>query len=77
MSPPKELAKRYADGKYKGELRDGKRFGYGVMEYSNGDVYEGTWNDDKRFGSGKLIQRNGDLYEGMWFENEKIRQRKT
>ena len=35
--------KQYKDAVYKGELKDRKREGKGVIIYNNGRVYEGDW----------------------------------
>ena len=32
---------------YEGNYKDGKRNGFGKMEYPNGDIYEGEWSDNK------------------------------
>ena len=42
--------KYYRDASYKGELRNRKRNGKGVMIYKNGRIYEGEWLNDKRQG---------------------------
>ena len=44
--------KQYKDAIYKGELRERKRDGKGVIVYHNGRVYEGEWVADKRQGRG-------------------------
>lgn len=44
--------KQYKDAVYKGELKDRKREGRGVIKYNNGRVYEGEWHEDKREGRG-------------------------
>lgn len=33
-----------------GEWLDGKRFGYGIFRYENGDRYMGEWKDGYRWG---------------------------
>jgi hypothetical protein len=38
---------------YDGELRYGKRHGYGTFFYANGARYEGEWKDDVK--SGKVL----------------------
>lgn len=40
------------------------RWGYGVMERPNGEIYSGQWKEDFYHGFGKLKKANGDLYEG-------------
>jgi hypothetical protein len=38
--------KKYHDAVYRGELKDGKRHGLGVMVYRKSRVYEGSWSSD-------------------------------
>ena len=54
--------KQYKDAVYKGELKDRKREGKGVIIYNNGRVYEGDWVDDKRHGRGFERFLNGNTY---------------
>ena len=35
--------KKYQDAVFRGELKEGKRHGFGVMVYRKNRVYEGTW----------------------------------
>lgn len=49
---------------YQGDLKDGKRSGWGVLIWDNGDRYEGEFKNDKRHGKGKLVWANGEIYEG-------------
>eukprot|EP01031_Cornospumella_fuschlensis_P028910 gene28910-34887_t len=59
-------------GAYDGAMNEqGQRHGYGVMKYTNGDVYEGMWETDKKHGLGKQIHRNGDIYEGEFVHGRK------
>jgi len=38
----------FPDGrKYEGGWEEGKRFGFGMMYYPNGDVYEGEYRNDR------------------------------
>ena len=47
--------RRYKDGSvYKGALRDGKRFGRGLVTFKDGGYYEGFFQNDKYQGSGKF-----------------------
>ena len=45
---------KWAGDKYKGDYSEGKRNGYGVYYYVNGDVYEGNWVNGMREGKGSL-----------------------
>lgn len=38
--------KKYNDAIYRGQLKAGKREGYGVMVYRKNRVYEGFWTND-------------------------------
>ena len=38
--------------KYKGEWKDGKKHGQGILTYANGGKYEGEWKDNKKHGRG-------------------------
>lgn len=55
----------YASGaKYKGQFRNGKIHGEGVLYFTNGNKYIGRWENQYRQGKGKLIFSNGDVYKG-------------
>ena len=56
--------KKYQDAVFRGELREGKRHGLGVMVYRKNRVYEGQWADDYREGKGMERYSNGNKYEG-------------
>ena len=58
--------KKYEDGEYKGELKNNKRDGKGIMIYNNGNKYEGEWKNDVKEGKGIMISNNGNKYEGEW-----------
>ncbi len=62
---------QYSDGIYKGEIVNGKRHGYGIYTWNNGDVYEGDWVDDKRHGHGKQSYHNGYTYIGEWKDDKR------
>eukprot|EP00694_Reclinomonas_americana_P006469 EC796732.1.p1 GENE.EC796732.1~~EC796732.1.p1 ORF type:complete len:133 (+),score=9.92 EC796732.1:47-445(+) len=55
------------EGEYDGVIDDtGKRFGYGVMKWSNGMVYSGGWKEDLPDGIGTCQFPDGSRYEGQW-----------
>ena len=58
------------DCKYKGEFKDGKRHGKGVLKGFNAR-YEGDWVDGKKNGYGVQVYFNGDRYEGNFKDNLK------
>ncbi|NUM34683.1 MAG: hypothetical protein HUU50_09070 [Candidatus Brocadiae bacterium] len=67
----KSLA-RYSNDIYEGEIKDGKRNGYGIFYYLNGNQYEGEWKDDKRNGYG--IEYKHDIlniYQGEWKDDKR------
>lgn len=46
---------------YHGELRDGKREGFGTQRWPNGCHYEGYFHNDVRHGQGKHWWTNGEV----------------
>ena len=71
------MAKYGILGTYYGSFLEGKRSGYGKMEYTDPDhlcewfpetegTYIGEWRDDKRHGPGKMTWTNGIVYEGKY-----------
>ena len=59
------------DCKYKGEFKDGKRHGKGVLKGFDGARYEGNWVNGKKNGYGVQVYSNGDRYEGNFKDNLK------
>ncbi len=59
-----------SESKYTGDIKDNQLYGYGIMEYQNGDVYKGAWKYGEKHGFGKIIYRDGDVsagyYAGFW-----------
>jgi hypothetical protein len=43
-----------------------KKCGYGVYEWSSGNVYKGNFFDDLRNGYGEMQWADGRYYIGMW-----------
>ena len=60
------------DGKvmYEGEYKNGKRNGYGRMNFNSGEWYEGEFKDGKREGKGVFHWDKECYWEGMFKENE-------
>ena len=53
---------KVAGGYYTGEMKDGKRHGYGEMRYAKGDwftIYRGNFVNDKEHGEGRCRFRSG------------------
>jgi len=61
---PDFAIKYYKDSVYKGEVRERKRNGLGVIVYNNGRVYEGQWERDRRHGKGFEKYPSGNSYQG-------------
>ncbi len=61
----------FSDGKYDGELRNGKRHGSGNFLWENGDCYDGDWQNDMRHGTGIYQSSDGRVYKGEWKEDKK------
>ncbi|MDA9773446.1 caspase family protein [Saprospiraceae bacterium] len=61
---------QFKDGSiYQGSFSKSTFQGYGVMNYSNKNVYKGYWKNHKRSGKGTLTLANGDVYVGQFKEN--------
>ena len=56
----------YRSGTYKGQWRNGLRYGQGKFTWLNGDTYDGTWFEDKRHGEGVYIWHDGSKYKGHY-----------
>ena len=58
-------AETYKNGdSYYGQLKDGKRSGFGTYKHKNGDTYEGYFSDGKYDGQGKYTFKNGNYFVG-------------
>lgn len=57
-------------GKYIGFFKDHLIDSYGIMIYSNGDIYSGYWHNGKRNIFGKIKYKNGNYYSGIWCEDK-------
>lgn len=51
---------------YQGQVKDGKRQGYGIQKWPDGAVYVGFWKNNKSNGKGKFTHPDGDYYDGQW-----------
>jgi hypothetical protein len=62
----------YSNGeKYRGEIVDGLRNGFGTYFYHNGERYEGNWFKNVKLGRGTFFYKNGGVYEGFWNNNKR------
>ncbi len=69
----KLVNKYYANGKYYGESLEGKRDGFGIFFYNNGQRYEGNWIEDKKEDLEGVLydSKNKILYKGVFYNDEK------
>lgn len=51
---------------YLGEWKAGKRHGFGIHKFANGDMYEGDWKAGSFHDRGKYTYANGDQFCGIW-----------
>ena len=59
-------------GSYKGSWANGRRQGYGIQYYPNGQkMFVGEYYQGKRQGSGMFFFKNGERFEGQ-FSNDRI-----
>ena len=49
---------------YKGEWREGKQEGRGILQFSNGTMIESHWSNGNASRNGRILYYNGDVYEG-------------
>jgi hypothetical protein len=62
---------KFPDGaRYKGQLHNGARHGYGVYHFNDGSVYEGESVMNVFEGKGKMTWNDGGWYEGEWHQGE-------
>lgn len=56
----------YDNGRYEGEMKDGKREGKGKFFFITGDVYEGEFKNNQKNGKGTYTYCNKDVYVGEY-----------
>jgi hypothetical protein len=56
---------------YKGEFKDGKQHGNGILTWLSGDKYEGGWLDGKKHGNGRLDLTDGEKHIGQFRDDKK------
>jgi hypothetical protein len=62
----KKSGEKETHPKYKGEVKDRKPNGLGVIIYSDGSMYVGRWKNGIRDGQGSQIHKGGGKYSGSW-----------
>eukprot|EP01017_Pseudomicrothorax_dubius_P035328 TRINITY_DN4933_c0_g1_i1.p1 TRINITY_DN4933_c0_g1~~TRINITY_DN4933_c0_g1_i1.p1 ORF type:complete len:514 (-),score=103.72 TRINITY_DN4933_c0_g1_i1:46-1587(-) len=68
---PEEGPLKFGDGSiYVGQMKEGRKHGWGRLVYPDGSLYEGYWKEDVQYGFGRLIRANGDVYEGLCKEGK-------
>ena len=61
---------KFGQGLYKGQIKNGKRNGYGIQyDNNNRTSYAGEWLDDKKSGYGKIYAGDGRCEFEGWFKN--------
>ena len=61
---------------YKGEWKNGKPNGLGVITYRDGHKYLGEFKDGKKHGQGTWNATEGEKYSGEWKDGKKYGQGK-
>jgi len=59
------------DGKYVGEIENGKPNGTGTITFPDGTMYVGKWKDGKRHGKGTENFPDGGKYVGEYKDGER------
>jgi hypothetical protein len=62
-APESDLQPSIKD-EYEGDMKNGKKWGQGKCNYSDGSFYEGAFENNKKHGKGLYKASNGDIYEG-------------
>ena len=63
---------KYDDGRYVGQIVNGKKEGKGIYYWNDGDRYEGDFKNDKFEGKGIYYYKNGDREMGDWKDDKDI-----
>ncbi|MBE6267891.1 MAG: hypothetical protein E7092_02675 [Bacteroidales bacterium] len=56
---------------YYGEVRNGRRHGYGIYYWTNGDFWYGKYREGYRQGYGALFKVDRKIFYGKWFGDKK------
>lgn len=57
--------------KYKGEWKNRKKEGYGILYKGGKIIYQGEWKDNHKEGKGIMYYANKSRYEGQWEKDKK------
>jgi len=60
----------FTDGKYEGDIENGKPNGLGKIIFKTGDNYDGNWVDGKLSGHGTYKSYDGTKYLGEWMNGK-------
>ena len=70
----RKVWKNFGDEKtqqiYKGEIKNRKPEGLGIMLFPDGTKYMGMWKAGKKHGQGTLTMSDGQKMSGEWKENK-------
>ena len=61
-----QTSNNLTNGKYEGDIENGKPNGLGEVIFKNGDKYEGKWNKGKLNGQGTYQSSDATRYTGEW-----------
>ena len=59
-------------GVYFGEFYNGRRHGYGVYQWADGDLWYGCYRGGYRDGYGMLVKPDRHVYYGKWAGDTKV-----
>lgn len=62
-------SKNYAQGSYRGELRNGFPHGKGIFSFWNGTVYQGQFQDGRFHGTGRMTYNDSSVIEGTFLND--------
>lgn len=72
-----QATKTYSDGSvYVGQMKDGKRDGFGTITLASGNVYTGEWKNNLKNGYGVFTWSDGDVYTGEFVNDKRTGQGK-
>ncbi|MDC0569315.1 hypothetical protein OAO17_00085 [Candidatus Pelagibacter sp.] len=63
---------KFDEATYIGEVKNGKAYGIGVINFSDGSKYEGKVKKDRAHGEGKYTDAQGNVFEGKFRRNKFI-----